>query len=187
MIDEPNNITSIRDKIISAAYGDAGLKDRLTVWLLIRKNPEYKKLYIEYRKTALSVHKIQMEECPREIVDNTLDLINDELEKAGGSTVTSLFGRPVFSAAVAAIILAAVIVTFNLIDRQAEVQYSKQEILSAEEQVKSSLAIVSKLLNQTSQKLEEEILPKNVGKPIRQGFEILNQLFPKGVESDENS
>ena len=41
------------DKIIAVAYSDAGLYDRIIVWVKSKNNPEIKGLLDEYKLTAL--------------------------------------------------------------------------------------------------------------------------------------
>ena len=52
------------DKIIAVAYGDAGLYDRLIVWMHARRDPEIKTLLDEYRLTAYSVHSLDEKKLP---------------------------------------------------------------------------------------------------------------------------
>ena len=59
---------NILDKIISVAYKDASLKDRINVYFLAKKNPEVKKLLTEYRETAGNARKVPMEECPDSVI-----------------------------------------------------------------------------------------------------------------------
>jgi hypothetical protein len=174
-------------KIISAAYGDCNIKDKISVWLLTRKEPDYKRLYDEYRKTALSVHRLNPERCPAEIVEAAFNKVNNESALLRTAAIAVLFSRPALVSAISIALLATVIITFRATKNNDTASYTKQEVIEAEKQVKESLAIVSKVLNRTSKKIGEDILPRNVSKPIKQGIEIINQLFPKGDKNDENS
>lgn len=175
----------IKIKIISAAYGDCSIKERFNVWRLTRKNKEYKKLFDEYRKTALSVHRLHRDKCPDDIVNDAFTRINKG--RNAGNPMLVLFSRPVLATTISIILLAAVIITFRATRNDNNQQYTRQEVVEAEKQVRESLAIVSRALNKTSKKLGEDILPNKVSKPIKQGIEIINQLFPKGDKNDENS
>jgi hypothetical protein len=175
----------IKLKIISAAYGNCSIKDKISVRHLIRSDKEYKKLFDEYRKTARSVHRLHPDICPADIADDAFTRINKG--RSDGSTLLFLFSRPVLVSAISVIMLAAVIITFRATRVEKKQEYTRQEVVEAEKQVKESLAIVSRALNKTSKKIGEDILPNKVGKPIRQGIDIINQLFPKGDKNDENS
>jgi len=185
----------LKIKIISAAYRDCSLKDRVSVWLLARKDPECKALFDEYRKTAASVHNLNIDECPENIIDDTFKRLNDSPGFEKSPALASVFSRPALVTVLSIIILAAVFFTvvttqtgIKPVPKQAvQQEYSKQDVAQAEKEVKESLAIVSRVLNKTSKKIGEDILPENVGKPIKQGIEVINQLFPKGVKNDENS
>jgi hypothetical protein len=179
-------------KIIAAAYKDCSLKDRMSVWLLTRKQPECKALFDEYRKTAISVHSINIEECPGDIVKDTFRRLNDS---PGFNISGMIVSRPALVTVLSVVLLSAVylavITTWSPDRRTAQHitnhEYTKQEVAQAQKDVKESLAIVSRILNKTSRQIGEDILPRNVGKPIKQGIEVINQLFPKGVKNDENS
>lgn len=175
----------VQEKLISAAYGDTGLSERIKIQLLIRKNPEYKKFYNEFHKTAQAVHKIKLYDCPEEIIEKASDLVDKEVQKSGKSVTALLFDRPVIAVFTAVILLGAALITFNITHHQIQVKdepkYSGAEVQMAEQQVKSSFVTISRLLNKTTEKLEKDILRQKVSKPIKQGVEVINQLFPKGA------
>jgi hypothetical protein len=174
-------------KIISAAYGDCSIKDKISVWLLTKKEPDCKKLYDEYKKTARSVHMLTPEKCPAELVENAFNKVSNESSSRRTEAIAILFGRPALVSAISIALLATIIITFRATRNNDTGNYTKQEVVEAEKQVKESLAIISKVLNKTSKKIGEDILPNNVSKPIKQGIEVINQLFPKGDKNDENS
>ena len=64
------------NKIISVAYRDANLLDKLKINWLAKKNLEVKKLLSEYKIIANQTHNLDLEECPEEIIDSLLNTIN---------------------------------------------------------------------------------------------------------------
>lgn len=177
----------IRNRIVSAAYGDVSLIEKFKIKKLIAENPEYKKLYDEFKKTAAAVHNIELEDCPDELVQNAFKLADEEGADSEGSSAKKFFGNPALAGAAAVIMLIIAVLIFNETGKVKDQQYTRAEVVQAEKQVKTSLAVIGRLLNKTSKKLEREILHEKVGKPIQQGIEIINQLFPKGEKSNENS
>ena len=47
-------------------------------------------------------------------------------------------------------------------------------------QVKTSLAILNKVFKKTENLIEDDILPKRVGKPVQKSFSIINQVLIGG-------
>jgi len=170
---------NLLNKIISVAYGDADLFDKLLVDRLVKKHTEIKVLLNEYKKTASDVKKIKEEKCPDELLvrikDKTIDV------KENSKTVISDFFSVIFISPVVSSVLVVVVfgaVLFGVFSKnQREYKYSKMEIELADKQTKQALAIVGKIFNETNTTLKEEVFKSRVTKPIRESMNVVNELF----------
>ena len=167
------------NKIISVAYGDAGLWDRFYVTRLAEKYPEVKNVLSEYKSTSAEIHKLSEEECPDEIIVNIEKQtanVNKRINSFTADFLTIVFTRPIFSAAAVVIIIGFLV--FGILEnRVPQYKYSKAEIEIADKQAKHALAIVGKIFAQTNITLKEEVLNSRVAKPIRESMGIVNEFL----------
>jgi len=152
----------ILDKIIAVAYKDTSLNDRISIYFLAKRNPKVKKLLIEYRETAGNVKKVPLEECPDSVI-NSLKIETRKEKK-------SFFIKPVYAFAIIVLFVSALVFVLTNQNKEKETVYSKVEVEQAEIQVKTSLAILNKVFKKTENLIEDDILPKRVGKPIQKSF-----------------
>lgn len=181
------NLTDeMKDKIISAAYGDASLLDRIKIFYLIKKNDEARKLFLEYRKTAGEVRQLGEEEYPesiaRAVESKTIG------ENRSGNFLFDLYSviisKPLISAATTFILVAAITVAL-IVNKPIEYKYSEAEIIKADQQTRHALAIVENIFRQTQSTLQKEVLGEKVAKPINHGIGIINNLF-EGEKNETN-
>ena len=170
------------DKIISVAYSDAGIFDRLIVYRDSKIYPEVKKLLEEYRLTADEVMNIANQKCPDKLVINIDSKIKKESLNSRRNIpgrYSIIFRKPVFSSAALVIIL---VIAALIIFRQPnpEQKYSKAEILTAEMQVKQSLGLVGKIFKKTQNTISYDVLDKQVVPPITRGMNVVNNLLNGG-------
>ena len=166
-------------KIISAAYGDANLLDKIKINRLANKNKEVKELLESYKQTALEVHKLKEEEYPDELltgIENLTVKIIKQSNIFSADIFSIIFTRPLASAA-AVLILVTFILLGIFMNRSIQHQYTKTEIENADRQTRQALDIVSKIFYQTNITLKEEVLNSRVAKPIRESIVIVNDLF----------
>lgn len=177
----------LHDKIINAAYGDAGIFDKIKIFFLSKKYPEVKSLFDEYRSTSKAVHSIEKEFMPDELfakVKRTTGVKEVQSNSFWGDLYVIIFSRPASSAIAAAALLIIIITSIfikgpnisNLTTGQAG-QYSKEEIALANKQTRQALAIIGKVFSKTEKTLKNDILAKRVGKPINKGLDMVNNLF----------
>lgn len=166
--------------IISVAYGDASITERIKVYLLARKNHEVKSLLEEYKSVADKAHSIQVDECPSELLKN-VKVITDLEQKKGKSLLFDLysfvFRKPAVSAAILSLFILALVSTFIIKRPEIHAQYSKQEIEEADIQVKHSLALIAEVLKKTSNTVEKDVLTDRVSKPIKESFNLVNEYL----------
>ena len=158
------------DKIISVAYGDAGLINKLKIYLDAYRNPKIKKTLNEYKETAKQVHAISQEEFKERIPVRS--------PKINGWLLNYLelfFRRPVLSTAMALMITAGVTgyVIINSNNNSTD-GYTKAELVLAEKQAKESFAIVASIMNKTEGKLKNEVFREKINKPINKTLTIAN-------------
>jgi hypothetical protein len=159
------------NRIISAAYDDSGLLEKFRIKKILRNNPEAKRLYNYYCEVAERVHKLDKIKCP----DEVLEKAEDKISLTGYDRKHIL--QP--AAAFAVILIAAITALFTLLNRP-EPKYTTAEIRTAEIQAKESLAYIGQLLNKTTSAVSNEILPEKVSKPVKKGFNIINNLLIGG-------
>ena len=173
MPDKKLNIDEeILDRIISAAYKDAGLINRLKIYFLAKKNPEVKLIYNEYRIIAESVKNIPLDECP--------DSVTESLEINAKKEKRSFALKPAFVFAIALVFVFTLVAVLMFQNKERETVYSKAEIELAEKQVKESLAIVNRIFKKTENLIQNDVLPKRVGKPIHKSLSIINEVLIGG-------
>lgn len=170
----------LKRKIISVAYGDANPLDKIYIYWLARRNHAIKAELNNYQRTAQAVHSLE-EECPEELLTN-LKLQNVPIPKTKSSIATDfisiLVNKPVASAFVAITLIVAV--AFSVIlNRPVHKNYTSQEVQRANEQASYAIQLIGNILNETTERLENEILVEHVAKPIDKGIEIVNKLLKK--------
>lgn len=175
------------EKIVSVAYGNAGFFEKRKIEKLARENEEVRELLEEYSETAKSLHSVEMENCPEEILKKVEEQIHFGKEEKNSIFVEiySVFvSKPIVSAAAAAVLV--VILLFSVvIDREKfDDDFTNTEVVAAHEQVKQSLAMIGKIFKRTTNTLETEILGTRVGKPVNTGIKEVNNLFYKENKND---
>ena len=176
------------NKIISVAYGDANLKDKISIYFLSLKNEEIKKALNEHRKIAAAAHNLELEECPENLIEKVSASINVQNLRSQ-SMFTDLysifFRRPVLTGAMATVIILAVISTFIFERPEIKQQYTQQQIEQADSEVKYSLSLVANVLNKTKNTIEKDVLQDKVNKPIKESLFIINDYL-QGDKKNEN-
>ena len=170
------------DKIIAVAYGDAGLYDRLVVWMKARRNPEIEKLMDVYRLTAYSVHSLDEKKLPEANLKSVYHKIGQrEKTKPAVPFIHSIsFSKPLVPSAVIGIFIIIIVSVLFLYNPQPEQKYTKAEIELAQEQLGESLAIVNKVFQNTEKTLDAEVISKHVSKPLNKGLIYLNDYLIGG-------
>lgn len=173
----------ISNKIISAAYKDAGWLDRIIVWRMTLKHKEAKNLFDSYRATASEVRKIKEDECPEELV---LNLERKTKSSSGflGDFYSVVFVRPAISLVVFAVVVSAII--FGVIrNKTVEYEFTEAEVIEADKQAQQAFAIVGDIFKQTKTTLENDVLGDKVAKPLNKGFGIINIIL-EGEKNEIN-
>ncbi len=171
----------LHDRIVTVAYGDAGIIDKLKVYFNAAKNPDVKKLLAEYKETAKAVSSFKEGNCPDGIIDSVNKKIKSELNSSRKDMLplSTFLKKPVvvFSTAVIVLGISALLI-FNKPENKPE--YSKTQVELAEKQVKESFALVGEVFKKTQYKLAEDVLGKQVSPPIKKGINLINNLFKGG-------
>ncbi|MFA7227744.1 MAG: hypothetical protein WC061_01815 [Melioribacteraceae bacterium] len=172
------------DKIISVAYGDASLADRIKVMGAAYRNREVREILNKYKKTAGEVRALGEEEVPRELLKSIE--IGAAAESGGkpGFLYDLLYvalARPLITASASVILIAAIVASL-IINKPIQYNYSPGEIAAADKQAKYALALVGKIFKETHTTLEKEVLGNAVAKPFHQSAGIVNNL----LEGDKN-
>jgi hypothetical protein len=179
----------MQNRIVSVAYGDSSLLDRIKVMLAASRSDEVRDLLSSYKATASKVKELGEEEFPQELLKSA------KLKNIARANRTNTFFydllsvvlvRPVFSAAVSFILIAAII-TSLIINKPVKYKYNYTpgEIAAAEQQTKYALDVVGRIFKETHITLKKEILDKAVAKPFNQSAGIVNNLL-KGDKNETN-
>ncbi len=159
------------DKIIAAAYKDANLIDRIKIYFITKQDDKVKKIFNEYRAAAKAVKQIPLDECPGSIIES----IKVKTVKEKNSAL-----KPVYMFAVSLIVVLSFIAVFWFQNKDTKRVYSTAEIELAEKQVKESFVIVNRVFKKTEKLIQNDILQKRVGKPVRQSLSIINEVLIGG-------
>ena len=168
-----------KDKIISAAYGNGSLPDRLTVRRLIFSNEEAERLYLSYKQTASEVKQIAEEECPSDILKTVQHETNRALENKGSfmsDLYSAVFSRPIISAVTTVVLVTSIVIAL-IVNRPVQYNYTHEQIIDADRQTREAFLIVGKILKETNATLQNEVLSERVSKPLNQSIRIANKLF----------
>jgi hypothetical protein len=173
---------SLLDKIISVAYGDAGLIDTLSIHRMAKKDPLVKELLNEYKTTAASVHNINETELPASISNEVKAKLGKESKSnpLGSFIYARLFARPILSTGIAGILIISLVGILLFNEPAPEYAYTKVEIELAQKQLRESIAIVNKVFRKAETELDTEVMPKHVGKQVNKSFNLLNDLLIGG-------
>jgi hypothetical protein len=177
----------LHNKIISAAYGEANLLDKLQVLRAVAKNPDVKKLYASYMWTAAEVKQIKEENFTNDFVSR-LTQENIPAAKKNNSFsydfLAIVFARPIISSAVTIVLIASIAAAL-IFNKPVQRSYNETEILQARDQAKYALSIVDNIFKQTNITLQKEILGDRVTKPIKESIGIVNNIL-KGEKNETN-
>lgn len=178
---------AMHNKIISVAYGDAGLMDRIKIMRAAAENEEVRNLLDEYKKTALEVKILELEEFPQELL-KAVESKTVSLKKNTNAFFYDLYSvilsRPGYSAVVTIVLVAAMVISL-IINKPVKYNYSAAEINVADKQAKYAFEIVGKIFNETNITLQKEVLGKAVAKPLNESIGVVNKLI-KGDKNEIN-
>lgn len=174
------------NKIISVAYGDASLLDKINVMRAASRNSEVRNLLNSYKTTANEVKQLGEEEFPRELL-KSIESRTIPVKKTKNKFIYDLFSivlsRPIVSAVTSVILIAAIIASL-VINKQVKYSYvyTTAEITEAEKQAGYAFAVVSKFFKETHSTLQKDVFGNAVAKPFGQSIRIVNNL----LEGDKN-
>lgn len=170
------------DKIISVAYSDAGLFDRIKIYFAAKNNSKVKKILDEFRLTAGEIHLLKEDEYRGKILLNQTSAGSPR--SGAGRWALKYFEifikRPIISTAVTLLLIGSVS-TYYLVQRKnAEQTYSRAELIKAKMQAEESFAIVASIMNKAEGKLTNDVLEKKVNRPIQKSLTIINSYLTGG-------
>lgn len=189
-----NDTGEIKDKllteIILTAYGDASYWKRKRVERLASQHKKVAELLQQYKTTAISVHSLQTETCPEEIIQIANIRVNNNKENSKSiftDILAVFYTKPLFSVSAAFAVAAALIFTifFGNLSKPDQIQYSTIEINKANQQAKEAFKIIGQIFNKTKRSVERDIISKRVKEPIDKSFNTINQLFNEGVKNEK--
>jgi len=177
-----NNIDEkLLDKIITVAYGDAGLYDRIVVWMNAGRDPAIEKMLAEYKLTAKSIHQLIESDLPESRLSSVRQRTAGKSQNDFiGSIIYSFASKPLLSASAIGIIIITIVSVLLFYNPPPEQKYTKVEIELAQQQLGESLAIVNKVFQNAERKLDIEIISKHVSKPLNKGLIYLNDYLIGG-------
>jgi cytochrome c1 len=171
------------EKIISTAYGDAGLIDKLHIYILSLRNREVRELLNEYRSTARAVHSAKEEELPEDKTEMLYALAGGRrrTKTAFLFDILSIFtAKPVVASVTAFAVMALVITTMFVKNPQPETVYSDEEIINAAAQTKQVFQILNEAFDHAKVVVEDKVLKENVAKPINESYKKITRIIKEG-------
>lgn len=167
------------NRIISTAYGDASIIDKIKIFYAASRSKEVRDLLNSYKKTAAEVKQLGEKICPDELLESITHK-NIPIAKYKNPFTSDflaiIFTRPIISAATTIVLIAAII-TALIINKPVKYNYTQAEIINAEKQAEHAFTIVNKIFKETHLTLQKEILNERVAKPISKSIGIVNNLF----------
>ena len=180
---DPDRLTDLPDemvaRVVSVAYGDAGLWDRWVVGREARRNPIVRDLLEAHRGVADAVRHAPRPRIPKEVVERAWDEIVRQEPRVVRTPVTSM---RVLYASAATLAAAFCFLLVLQVTRPSSVQpetYSRAEIEEARRQLEEAFALVNQSVAKAGLTINHEVLVPNVVRPIRGGTAIVEQLFRK--------
>jgi hypothetical protein len=165
------------EKIISAAYRDGNLFDRIKIYLDARKDEKVKQLLTEYKSTASEVHSLAKE-------DYHAGVKNEEHAKQ--KFVSNILGFVIYKPAVSSALAAAcvvIILAITMLNKpKPEPTYTKAQVEHAAKQVNKSFAIIASVLRRSSNEITNDVLEKKVGGQLQKGVSIINNVLTERIE-----
>lgn len=174
---QPDIDDKLLEQIISVAYNDAGFFVKLRIKKLISKDEELNKLYLQYKNTADSIHKLGNEICPEKLIPK----IESKSQKDTflGRLYEIFYSRPLVYSSAFMIIVAALVFSSYFRQQEDFEGYSREEVELAEMQVKQSLAVIGNIFNETTHAVKEKIIKSKVIKPLGNSIQTVNNLLNK--------
>ncbi len=169
-------------RIIAVAYGDAGLFEKIKIYLLASKHAEVKSILYEYKRTSKVLDKIEIDKCPGEIIErvkNNNGVVKNSLIVSFLNFINQFLHKPVYISAIILIIISSMISLF-ILNQKNETQISNKRVALAEKQVKQSIVFVSRIFEKTAGRVENDIIKQQVAKPLNEGITTVNNLFKGG-------
>lgn len=168
-----------KDIIISAAYGDSSLPEKIKTYIKIITNSSARDLYNEHRKIAKASLVLRNNfKCPEELIEKTYASLNLEKEKRPffENIYSLILTKPAYSLAVIALIISLMFIP-DFINKSTPRKYSEQEVAEARRQAEAALAYVGIVLKKAEKAAVEETLYGRVSKPINDNLNTLNILL----------
>jgi len=183
---ESNNLEQkLTDKIIKVAYGDAGIADRVYIYLKTVTKKEIKKLLEEYQRTARAVHDVKLEDTPVHLINSVKSYTkvkeqSDSITSKLSYGFFTLLGKKAIPATALGIVLFLIVSFFVFRTPAPANKYSKAEIELAEKQFRQSMAIVGEAFKNAENSFSHEVLTKQVNKNLNRGYYLVNNILTGG-------
>ncbi len=161
------------DKIIRAAYGDASFIEKAEIFFKSLTSKQIKNIYEEYKTTVAAVHSHKLEK----IELNNLPNIKRTKDSFAVNIISLITIRPIKISYASIVLILGVTALFLFNGKNNEMHYTQKEMLKAEQDVKYSLAIVGKVFSETKNILNKDIVNDKIRKPIKIGFQTINNLY----------
>ncbi len=173
----------LKERIIAAAYGDAGLFEKIKIYWIRKNNAEASSIWDTYYSTARRVHKIKPDRFP----DQSLEKLRIEMDNTGQvKSKTKPRNSVRFSGHLALLgagLATAVFLVVFVLRKEPQPDYegyTEQQVELADKQTREALAIVGRVIGTSSHALKNDILGEKIGLPIHQSMQTVNQLFKEG-------
>lgn len=168
------------NKIISVAYNEASILEKIKIYSLAKKDDEVKRVLEQYKRVANQTNNLEIENCPDEILEKVKEKTNykpAEQSSLSDDLCSFVFSKPKFVMGFAVMFLLTLASTFIFNRKDIHQRYTQKEIQIADKEVRESLRIVANILKQTSNTVEKDVLTDRVSTPIQESINIVNNYL----------
>lgn len=177
------------EKIISAAYGDSGLGDRLRVFLHLKRCGKCNSLYREYKRTAVTFTSLKQQKCPSTVTDrveNRIGIKKNNNVNLFDRMLDFIFYKPNYAlSGTVLLIIITVFLSVQLSDMYTtmpEHYYTDAEIRKAHEEIEKTFAMIVPVVHNAQVDIRDKIIMSQIVPPVRRSVEKTNQLFIQGFQ-----
>ena len=167
--------------ILQHAFGELSVLKQRKAKSHLKTCTSCQQLYAQFHSLARAMKGIKTVKCPDAVVDKTLAQIAWTMKKRSPVQIFFDFitAPRVLRPAVLTLGVLCMFLIFRNIPRN-DTTYSQAEILQAKEDVETALGFFGRVMDQTQQTLEEQVIPSRVIKPIQNSITIAVQSITNG-------
>jgi len=165
----------IDEKLDAYLDGELSRRQRRLVTRHLKECQSCRQQLQEQRDLSLQLRTLSLQSCPEHVIERVMQRIqpSDQTEKWW----LEIFQRPAFNwrlatgfAVATATVIFLVLWPFEREQSSLQHEYSPEEIAQAKLDVEIALGYIAEALERTEKTITEQVLPKQVVKPLKKGL-----------------